>query len=170
MGKRNFPEIAKTTLSDQVKPVYKPQGKPVMKVAFFMGCATDFVYPELGLKLIDFLVKHNIEVVVPDTQNCCGAAIYFSGDFETGRMLADKNFNAFNDPSIDYIITACGTCSSTLKDYQKYLPDTQDQKDRYEAFAKEDQRLDRVPDRCLEDPPAGLQAQKGVRRQDCHLA
>jgi len=136
MGKRNFPEIAKTTLSDQVKPVYKPEGKPIMKVAFFMGCATDFVYPELGLKLIDFLVKHNVEVVVPDTQNCCGAAIYFSGDFETGRMLADKNFNAFNDPSIDYIITACGTCSSTLKDYQKYLPDTQDQKDRYEAFAK----------------------------------
>ena len=93
-----------------------------MKVAFFMGCATDFVYPDLGLKLIDFLVKHNIEVVVPDTQNCCGAAIYFSGDFETGRMLADKNIEAFNDPSIDYIVTACGTCSSTLKDYAEVPP------------------------------------------------
>ena len=133
--KRNIPTLAKTFLRDQVKPVYKPAGKPVMKVAFFMGCATDFIYPDLGLKLIDFLVKHNIEVVVPDTQNCCGAAIYFSGDFVTGRMLADKNREAFNDPSIDYIVTACGTCSSTLKDYAKYLPDTPEQKDRYEAFA-----------------------------------
>ncbi len=131
--KRNIPTLAKTFLRDQVKPRYKPQGTPVMKVGFFMGCATDFIYPDLGLKLIDFLVKHNVEVVVPDAQNCCGAAIYFSGDFETGRMLAEKNIEAFFD--VDYIVTACGTCSSTLKDYQKYLPDTEDTKKRYEAFA-----------------------------------
>ena len=37
-----------------------------MKVAFFMGCATDFVYPELVLRLIDFLAKHDVEVVVPE--------------------------------------------------------------------------------------------------------
>ena len=66
-----------------------------MKVGFFMGCATDFIYPELGLKLIDFLTKRGVEVIVPEEQNCCGAAIYFSGDFETGRMLADKNIKAF---------------------------------------------------------------------------
>ena len=49
-------------------------------------------------------------------------------------MLAEKNIEAFKD--VDYIVTACGTCRSTLKDYQKYLPDTEDQKKRYEAFAK----------------------------------
>ncbi|HEX2965015.1 MAG TPA: (Fe-S)-binding protein, partial [Syntrophorhabdaceae bacterium] len=32
MGKRSFPEIAKKTLSEQVKPVYKPTGTPRMKV------------------------------------------------------------------------------------------------------------------------------------------
>ena len=69
-----------------------------MKVAFFMGCATDFVYPELGLKLIDFLANTTLKSLSRD-QNCCGAAIYFCGDFETGRMLADKNIKAFNDPS-----------------------------------------------------------------------
>jgi glycolate oxidase iron-sulfur subunit len=133
---RNIPEMAKTFLRDQVKPVYKPQNgqTPKMKVGFFMGCATDFIYPELGLKLIDFLTRRGIEVVVPEGQNCCGAAIYFSGDFETGRMLAEENIKAFKD--VDYIVTACGTCSSTLKDYQKYLPDTEDQKERYTAFEK----------------------------------
>ncbi len=85
-------------------------------------------------RLIDFLTKQGVEVVVPDDQNCCGAAIYFCGDFETGRMLAEKNIKAFKD--LDYIVTACGTCSSTLKDYQKYLPDTEDQQKRYEAFEK----------------------------------
>jgi glycolate oxidase iron-sulfur subunit len=130
---RNIPEIAKVFLRDIVKEVNKPQdGKePKMRVGFFMGCATDFVYPELGLKVIDFLTKRGIEVIVPKGQSCCGAAIYFSGDFETGRMLADENVKAFKD--VDYIVTACGTCSSTLKDYQKYLPDNEEQQKRYEA-------------------------------------
>jgi glycolate oxidase iron-sulfur subunit len=133
---RNIPAIADKFLRDLVKPVNKPQnGQPAkMRVGFFMGCAMDFVYPELGLKIIDFLTKNGIEVVVPESQNCCGAAIYFSGDFETGRMLAEKNIEAFKD--VDYIVTGCATCSSTLKDYQKYLPDTEDQKKRYEAFEK----------------------------------
>lgn len=136
LGKRNFPELASTFLRDQVKPVYPPTNgqKAKMKVGFFMGCATDFVYPDLGLKLIDFLTKHGVEVVVPKEQNCCGAAVYFSGDFETGRMLAEANIKAFKD--VDTIVTACGTCSSTLKDYQKYLPDNEDQQKRYEAFEK----------------------------------
>ncbi len=133
---RNIPEIAPTFLRDQVKPLYKTQdGKaPKMKVGFFSGCAMDFVYPELGLKIIDFLTKHGVEVVFPENQTCCGAAIYFSGDFETGRMLAEENIKAFKD--VDIIVTGCGTCSSTLKDYQKYLPDTEDQKKRYEEFEK----------------------------------
>jgi len=133
---RNIPALADKFLREIVKPVYKPQNgeKPKMKVGYFMGCATDFIYPELGLKFIDFLTKRGIEVVVPESQSCCGAAMYFSGDFETGRLQAEKNIEAFKD--VDYIVTACGTCSSTLKDYQKYLPDTEDQKKRYEAFEK----------------------------------
>jgi Fe-S oxidoreductase len=133
---RNIPAIADKFLRDRVKRVNKPQdGKePKMKVGFFSGCAMDFVYPELGLKIIDVLTKHGVEVIVPEEQNCCGAAIYFSGDLETGRMLAEKNIEAFKD--FDYIVTGCGTCSSTLKDYQKYLPETEDQQKRYEAFEK----------------------------------
>ncbi|MCS7280934.1 MAG: (Fe-S)-binding protein [Desulfobacterota bacterium] len=133
---RNIPELAKTFLRDMVKPVYEPQSKdkPVMKVGFFMGCATDFIYPEIGLKLIDFLTKRNVEVVVPKDQNCCGAPIYFSGDFLTGRLIADMNVEAFKE--VDTIVTACATCSSTLKEYEKYLAETEEQKQKYANFGK----------------------------------
>jgi glycolate oxidase iron-sulfur subunit len=136
MGKRNFPEIAKVFLHDQVKPLYKPANgqAPKMRVGFFYGCATDLAYPGVGLKFIDFLTKQGVEVVVPDSQNCCGAAIYTAGDLESGRMLADQNIKAFE--GVDYIVTGCGTCSSTLKDYQKYLPDNEEQRKRYEEFEK----------------------------------
>ena len=136
MGKRNFPEIAKVFLHDQVKPLYKPANgqAPKMRVGFFYGCATDLAYPDIGMKFIDFLTKQGVEVVVPDSQNCCGAAIYTAGDLKSGRMLADQNIKAFE--GVDYIVTGCGTCSSTLKDYQKYLPDNEEQRKRYEEFEK----------------------------------
>ena len=134
MGKRNFPEIAKVFLHDQVKPLYKPANgqAPKMRVGFFYGCATDLAYPGVGLKFIDFLTKQGVEVVVPDSQNFCGAAIYTAGDLKSGRMLADQNIKAFE--GVDYIVTGCGTCSSTLKDYHKYLPDNEEQRKRYEGF------------------------------------
>jgi glycolate oxidase iron-sulfur subunit len=133
---RHIPRIAKVFLRDQVKEVNKPQTgeQPKMKVGFFMGCATDFIYPDIGLKIIDFLTKRGIEVVIPKDQNCCGAAIYFSGDVETGRILAADNIKAFKD--LDYILTGCGTCSSTLKDYKVYLPDNEEQQKEYDDFAK----------------------------------
>ena len=133
---RHIPAIAKTFLRDMVKEDNKPQdgGQPKMKVGYFMGCATDFIYPEIGLKMIDFLTKRGVEVIVPKEQNCCGAAVYFSGDFETGRELAAMNIAAFKD--VDYIVTACGTCSSSLKDYKVYLPDNEEQQKAYEEFAK----------------------------------
>jgi len=133
---RNIPELADKFLRDRVKRVNKPQnGQPAkMKVGFFSGCAMDFVYPETALKIIDVLTRYGCEVVVPEEQNCCGAAIYFSGDMETGRMLADMNIKAFQD--VDYIVTGCASCSSTLKDYQKYLPDNEEQQKRYEEFEK----------------------------------
>ncbi len=173
LGKRNFPELAKTFLRDQVKPVYKPEGQPKMKVGFFTGCAMDFVYPELALKLIDFLVKHGVEVVVPEAQNCCGAAVYFSGDFETGRMLAEANIKAFE--GVDMIVTGCGTCSSTLKDYQKYLPDNEDQKVRYEAFEKKIKDMTEFVIDVLKVNPADLKLRKEFKgktatwHDPCHL-
>jgi glycolate oxidase iron-sulfur subunit len=172
---RNIPEIAKVFLRDMVKKVNKPQdGKePKMKVGFFTGCATDFIYPELGLKVIDFLTKRGIEVVVPEEQNCCGAAIYFSGDFETGRMLAEKNIKAFE--GLDYIVTACGTCSSTLKDYQKYLPDNEDQQKRYEAFEKKIKDMTEFIIDVLKIPPEEFKLKKEFEgktatwHDPCHL-
>jgi glycolate oxidase iron-sulfur subunit len=174
MGRRNFPELSKKFLRDQVKPVYSPSGAPRMRVAFFMGCAIDFVYPDLGLKIIDFLVKkRNIEVVVPQDQTCCGAAVYFSGDFETGRHLAEENIKAFKD--VDYIVAACGTCSSTLKDYQKYLPDNDDMQKRYADFGAKVKDITEFIVDVLKIPPSELKlkpefAGKKVTWHDpCHL-
>jgi glycolate oxidase iron-sulfur subunit len=137
LGKgRHIPQIAPKFLRQSVPVVNKPTANVPVKytVGYFTGCMTDFVFPELGIKIINFLNKNGVEVVVPRGQGCCGAPVFLgAGDFETGRKMADSNIKAFKD--LDYIITDCATCASSMKDYGKFLADNDERKQAYEKFA-----------------------------------
>jgi glycolate oxidase iron-sulfur subunit len=137
LGKgRNIPQIAPKFLRQVMPEVNKPPaGVPVkFTVGYFTGCMTDFVFPELGVKIINFLTKNGIEVIMPKAQGCCGAPVFLgAGDFKTGRKFADKNIEAFKN--VDYIITDCATCASSMKDYEKFLADTPERKEAYEKYA-----------------------------------
>lgn len=137
MGKgRNIPEIAPKFLRQLVPVVSTPPAeiKKTMTVGYFTGCMTDFVFPDVGKKIIAILNRHGVEVIVPKGQGCCGAPVFLgSGDFETGRKLADANVQAFKD--VDYVVSDCATCTSAIKDYKKYLADTPERAEQYEQLA-----------------------------------
>jgi glycolate oxidase iron-sulfur subunit len=137
LGKgRHIPQIAPKFLRESVPVINKPPTGAKVKytIGYFTGCITDFVFPELGKKIIDFFNKNGVEVIVPRGQGCCGAPVFLgTGDFATGRKMADANVKAFKD--LDYIITDCATCASAMKDYVKFLADTEERKQAYTAFA-----------------------------------
>ena len=137
LGKgRQIPSIAPKFLRQMVPVVNRPQdgAKPKIRVGYFMGCMTDFVFPDTGKHIIDFLTKNGVEVVVPKEQGCCGAPVYLgAGDFDTGRKLADTNVKAFAD--VDYVISSCATGASAMKDYVKFLADTPERKEAYAKFS-----------------------------------
>jgi glycolate oxidase iron-sulfur subunit len=136
LGKgRHIPQIAPRFLRQSVPEVNNPPSPLETKftVGYFTGCMTDFVFPELGKKIIDFLNNNGVEVIVPRGQGCCGAPVFLgAGDFDTGRKMADANVKAFKN--LDYIITDCATCASSMKDYAKYLADTDERKKEYTEF------------------------------------
>jgi glycolate oxidase iron-sulfur subunit len=136
LGKgRNIPQIAPRFLRQTVPVVNSPEGvKTKLTVGYFTGCMTDFVLPDLGKHIIDFLNRNGVEVVVPQEQGCCGAPVFLgAGDFDTGRRMADSNLKAFEN--LDYIISDCATCTSALKDYPKFLADTPEREEAYKKFA-----------------------------------
>ncbi|HOG16316.1 MAG TPA: (Fe-S)-binding protein [Syntrophales bacterium] len=133
---RQVPTIADRYLRDRIPEVNKAtsQKEPKYRVAYFMGCATDFVFPEIGEKAVEYLTKNGVEVIVPKEQGCCGAPIWLgAGDFDTGRIIADRNAKIFQDA--DFIITNCATCSSALKEYPKYLADNDERLGQYAKFS-----------------------------------
>lgn len=137
LGKgRQIPNIAPKFLRQSIPVVNKPPAGVAVKltVGYFTGCMTDFVFPETGIKIVNFLNKNGVEVIVPRGQGCCGAPVFLgAGDFDTGRKMADCNVAAFKD--LDYIITDCATCASAMKDYEKFLADNDGRKQAYAQFA-----------------------------------
>jgi len=137
-GGRQLPPIARKSLSEELperNPAKAEGGKPVMRVAYFSGCATEFVLPEVGKALVSLLNQLGIEVVFPKEQGCCGLAVVGSGDLETAREMAFHNMRVLSQLEVDYIVTACATCGSTLKEgWAVHLARNEEEKRKFEEF------------------------------------
>ena len=173
---RHIPQIAPRFLRQMVPVVNKPPKdvETKMRVGYFTGCMTDFVFPDLGRHVIDFLTRNGVEVVMPKEQGCCGAPVYLgAGDFEIGRRLADTNVKAFAD--FDYVVTDCATCTSALKDYPKLLADTPEREEAYAKFADKVKDISEFLVDVLKLPASAYQAAPEVKgkkvtwHDPCHL-
>jgi len=110
---RSLPAIAEVPFRDKFKKTeQKPQKQ---KIAFYSGCLIDFAYPEMGESLVKILNKAGIEVIFPEGQTCCGAPARFSGAYEVAAQNAKDNINALLEQEVDYVVSACPTCTVALK-------------------------------------------------------
>ena len=102
-----------------------------MKVAYFPGCVTNYIYTGVGHALLNVLNKNGVEVIVPENQHCCGTPVFVHGDRKTAKEMAKSLVDTFSKyQDIDALITNCGTCGEAfqhnyvdmLKDDPKYGP------------------------------------------------
>lgn len=110
---RSLPAIADVPLRDKFKQIQQPKCQE--KAAFYSGCLIDFAYPEMGESVITILNKAGIEVVFPEGQTCCGAPARFSGAYEVAAQNAEDNINALLAEDVQYVVSACPTCTVALK-------------------------------------------------------
>src|SRR5690606_27359743 len=91
------------------RPDYLPaEGKKTKKVGFFTGCMMDTIFLETNNATTKLLQLAGCEIVIPKTQNCCGALHGHSGEKAGSKELAKRNIQAFEDLGVDYIITNAG--------------------------------------------------------------
>ncbi|MCX7912309.1 MAG: (Fe-S)-binding protein [Dehalococcoidales bacterium] len=177
LGKgRHIPQVAPEFLRESVPEVSPPpQGVPVRyTVGYFSGCMTDFVFPGLGKKIISFLNRQGVTVILPESQGCCGAPVFLgAGDLATGRRLADANARAFE--GLDYVITDCATCASAMKDYPRFLADTKEREESYRSFAMKIRDITEFLVDIMKLPPEAFRASPEFHgktvtwHEPCHL-
>lgn len=102
--------------------ILPPIGPKRARVALFLGCVADAMFPETNAATARVLQQNGCEVVVPRSQVCCGAIHYHSGVEEPALALARTNLAAFNPDEFDAIIVNAAGCGAMLKDYAHLLP------------------------------------------------
>jgi L-lactate dehydrogenase complex protein LldE len=104
-----------------------------MKVALFVTCLVDLVRPRIGFAAIELLEAAGCEVVVPETQTCCGQPGYNSGDRASALALARKVLAEFAD--CDYVVAPSGSCAGMIRThYPDLFRDAPDDLARVEAL------------------------------------
>ena len=61
------------------------------------------------------LEHHGVGLLVPPEQGCCGIPALAGGDTATFDALVRHNLTRFAAEPFDYLVTACATCTSTIK-------------------------------------------------------
>ena len=112
---RHVKPLAAVPLHRQVPSRNTAPGAGGHKVAFFVGCLIDKIFPEVGEAVLKILDHHGVGVYLPPDQGCCGIPALSGGDTEAFQRLVRHNLALFNSEPFDYLITACATCASTLK-------------------------------------------------------
>ena len=98
-------------------PVLAPIGPRRARVALFTGCVADAMFHHVNWATARVLQANGCEVVVPQSQACCGAIHYHSGAAEPALALARRNVQALGADSIDAVIVNVAGCGAMLKDY-----------------------------------------------------
>lgn len=112
-----LPRIDREFLDSRVGRTFPAIGTRRARVAFFAGCIARVTFTALNDATIRVLQANGCEVVVPAGQVCCGALATHAGMRDVARELAQENFRAFADESVDAIVTNAAGCGSTLKEY-----------------------------------------------------
>jgi glycolate oxidase iron-sulfur subunit len=114
---RHFKALAPVPWHLQVPRRDTAPGAANLKVAFFVGCLIDKLYPQVADAVLQVLDHHGVGLHLPAGQGCCGIPALSGGDTRTFRHLVRLNMELLDDAAApcDYLVTACATCSSTIK-------------------------------------------------------
>jgi glycolate oxidase iron-sulfur subunit len=120
--------------------VLPAEGKRRARVALFIGCAADAIFPQTTLATARVLQHNGCEVWVPPGQGCCGALHHHAARPEPALRFAGHNCEAFGPGladaagRVDAIITNAAGCGAMLKEYHHLLHETP-QAETARAFA-----------------------------------
>ncbi len=86
-----------------------------MRIALFITCYNDALFPEVGRAVVTLLRRLGHEVEFPAEQTCCGQMHFNSGYQDACIPLVERFVGAF--AGFDAIVTPSGSCASMVRRY-----------------------------------------------------
>jgi L-lactate dehydrogenase complex protein LldF len=127
-GWRDLPALAARPLRDRLDGRLAPSAELRFPdslaigrtVAYFAGCMTDRLYPEIGEAIVAVLRVAGAAVVFPPEQSCCGLPAVNAGDGRDAARMARQTIEALEGVAADWIVSGSASCVVTLlQDYPR---------------------------------------------------
>ena len=130
LSKRHFLPLAPESFHHETPRMNSVIGRANIKVLFYVGCLIDKIFPHVARAGINILHHHGVGVFIPENMGCCGIPAISSGDMKTFNQLVRHNISRFTKNRFDYLITACATCTATIKTVWPYMVRESDQNEK----------------------------------------
>lgn len=85
-----------------------------MRVALFVTCINDALYPRTGQAVVTLLERLGVEVDFPQEQSCCGQPQFNTGYRHATEPLVRRYADAF--AGYDHIVVPSGSCAAMVRD------------------------------------------------------
>ncbi|HET7038006.1 MAG TPA: LUD domain-containing protein, partial [Thermomicrobiaceae bacterium] len=147
-GRRDLRAPTRRPLRDRVRQIQgerAPAAPPApripsqaagLTVAYFPGCMTDWLLPEIGQAAIRVLQACGCAVFFPPEQHCCGLVALNSGDRGHGRLMARQTIAMLERVEADWVLSTSTSCfAAMVQDYQQLFADDPAWRERAAAQA-----------------------------------
>ncbi len=83
------------------------------RVALFVTCLVDLLYPEVGEATVALLEDQGLRVDFPERQTCCGQPPFNSGFHDDARRMGRTLLDAFEDAPA--VVAPSGSCAAMVR-------------------------------------------------------
>ncbi|HYL51923.1 MAG TPA: (Fe-S)-binding protein, partial [Acidimicrobiia bacterium] len=96
------------------------------RVAMFVTCIADQLFPETGMATVRLLEAAGVRVEFPAAQTCCGQPAFTAGAPDAAARLARHHLDVFG--AYDAVVTPSGSCAAMVRlHFAALLPDRRDE-------------------------------------------
>jgi glycolate oxidase iron-sulfur subunit len=107
--------------AEMKRQVFRAVGERMERVALLRGCAQSVLDPGINEAAIRLLTRSGVEIVVAESEGCCGALVHHMGrvdeSLEQARRTIDAWIREIEGEGLDAILVTASGCGTTIKDY-----------------------------------------------------
>jgi glycolate oxidase iron-sulfur subunit len=164
-----LPHLPQRPLLHTLPEVTPARGEARYRVGFFLGCAQNVMFADESAATVRVLARNGCEVVTPRDTVCCGMPIRGYGREDMVRDNARRNIALFEAAGVDFVVTDCATCGSTLKEYGAFLKEDAAWTERAAAFSRKARDISELLAEIPLEKPRGRIEGTVTYHDPCHL-
>src|SRR2546423_555235 len=140
-----------------------------MRVALFVTCVVDQMWPAVGASTVEVLRRVGCTVEFDERQTCCGQPAFNTGYRDEARKLAVRFIELCENSQAEAIVSPSGSCTAMVHHYPALFPDDGSWRQRARAVAARTFELSSFLVRVLKVEDVGARFKGRVTWHDaCH--